>query len=488
MKQLTIWIYATLLLGCALLMPAQQNAGSTAKPAVPQLVNYSGELKGQNGRPLTGQVSVTFSLYKQQEDQAPLWTEMQDVQTDNIGHYSVMLGSTSSEGLPSIIFVGGEPRWLGVQPEGQLEQTRVLLLSVPYALKAADAETLGGLPVSAFLTTASQVQASAPAAVISAPAASANPAVTPATAPTGSGTTDFVPLWTSSTNLGNSILVQSGSTMQVNGGLELPALGAATATTGKNSQPLALTASTLNSSTGKSVAQAFQWQAEPEGNDSSSPSATLNLLFSSGGAAPTETLLRIDHQGHLLFAPGQTFPGGTVNGAEQINGHLSVSGTGFFGGNNTSGILQVTRLGNGNALTGTAEGKGAGVAGVGAIGVSGIGLNNGTGVQGQGAIAVEGNGTDLGVLGEGSTSNSFSQGVVGVGQHQGVVALAQRLPSPDFPESFRLPGAPPAKIGLPDRAPDRSRRPSAGTHRASRSDVRERSAAGYRFGSIGRNP
>jgi len=48
----------------------------------------------------------------------------------------------------------GEARWLGVQPEGQTEQPPILLLGVPYALKAGDAETWGGLPASAFVLAA----------------------------------------------------------------------------------------------------------------------------------------------------------------------------------------------------------------------------------------------------------------------------------------------------------------------------------------------
>ena len=54
------------------------------------------------------------------------------------------------DGLPLQLFATGAARWLGVQAEGQAEGPRVLLASAPYALKAADAETLGGLPVSAF--------------------------------------------------------------------------------------------------------------------------------------------------------------------------------------------------------------------------------------------------------------------------------------------------------------------------------------------------
>jgi hypothetical protein len=44
-------------------------------------------------------------------------------------------------------------RWLAVQVSGESEQPRVLLVVVPYALKAA-AETVGGLPPSAFVLAA----------------------------------------------------------------------------------------------------------------------------------------------------------------------------------------------------------------------------------------------------------------------------------------------------------------------------------------------
>src|SRR4029077_11354811 len=61
-----------------------------------------------------------------------------------------------SEGLPLELFTTGEPRWLGLQANlpKEVEQPRVLLVSVPYALKAADAETLSGLPASAFALAA----------------------------------------------------------------------------------------------------------------------------------------------------------------------------------------------------------------------------------------------------------------------------------------------------------------------------------------------
>jgi len=55
------------------------------------------------------------------------------------------------------MFASGQARGLEVQAEGQEPQPRVMLLSVPYALKAGDAQTLGGKPASAFATASSSV-------------------------------------------------------------------------------------------------------------------------------------------------------------------------------------------------------------------------------------------------------------------------------------------------------------------------------------------
>jgi hypothetical protein len=120
---------------------------------VPRLVRFAGTLKDEQGKPRTGVVGVTFAIYKEQESGAALWLETQNVQLDEQGHYTVLLGSTKSEGLPLELFSAGEPRWLGVQVNlpREVEQPRVLLVSVPYALKAADADTLGGKPLSSFV-------------------------------------------------------------------------------------------------------------------------------------------------------------------------------------------------------------------------------------------------------------------------------------------------------------------------------------------------
>ena len=186
MVRLTLYLS---LICCVLQVCAEQPAASGI---VPPVVKFGGVLTDASGKPVTGTVGVTFALYKDQEGGAPLWMETQNVQPDKTGHYSVMLGATSSHGLAGDLFVSGEPRWLGVQLQGQAEQPRTVLMSVPYALKAADAETIGGLPPSAF------VKASATSSTTGSNVSQ------PSSAITGTGTTNHVTKWLSPTKLGNS--------------------------------------------------------------------------------------------------------------------------------------------------------------------------------------------------------------------------------------------------------------------------------------------
>lgn len=135
---------------CGTMLLGQQQV-STANTLVPRLVRFSGTMKDAAGKPLSSVAGVTFALYKDQAEGAALWIETQNVQPDASGHYTVLLGASKPDGLPSDIFIGGEARWLAVQVQGQEEQPRVLLVAVPYALKAGDADTVGGLPASAFM-------------------------------------------------------------------------------------------------------------------------------------------------------------------------------------------------------------------------------------------------------------------------------------------------------------------------------------------------
>src|SRR5271170_62259 len=122
---------------------------------VPSLIQFSNVATDEGGNSLTGVVNITFSLYTSQQGGESLWAETQNnVQLDPTGHYSVQLGITKPNGVPTALFTTGEARWLGVQIAQQPEQARVLLLSVPYALKAGDAATIGGFPPSAFMLAA----------------------------------------------------------------------------------------------------------------------------------------------------------------------------------------------------------------------------------------------------------------------------------------------------------------------------------------------
>jgi hypothetical protein len=134
---------------------AASAAVASSDSVVPRLIQFSGTVKDTDGKPAANSVQLTFSLYQFEEGGSPLWVETQTVQPDSQGHYSVLLGAASPDGLPQDLFSSGSARWLGVQPAlpGAGEQPRVLLVGVPYALKAADAETLGGKPASAYVTT-----------------------------------------------------------------------------------------------------------------------------------------------------------------------------------------------------------------------------------------------------------------------------------------------------------------------------------------------
>ena len=179
-----------------------------APTAVPALVPYSGTAMSLDGKQLTGEVAITFLIFKEVQGGEPLWVETQTVSLDATGHYLVQLGASSPAGLPTTTFASGEGRWLEAQIAGQEPRPRVLLSSVPYAMKAADAETLGGVPAAEFVTRAQLAQAARDLT------AQASPLVTPFATTTGSGTTNYIPLWTSSSALGNSLLYQAGSNVE----------------------------------------------------------------------------------------------------------------------------------------------------------------------------------------------------------------------------------------------------------------------------------
>src|SRR5258708_510838 len=102
---------------------------------VPRLIRFSGT--HASDRPSSGIVGATFSIFAEEHGGTPLWSETQNIELDKEGHYNVMLGSSSNDGMPAELFAAESPRWLEVKLYSPVEavKPRVLLVSVPYALK-----------------------------------------------------------------------------------------------------------------------------------------------------------------------------------------------------------------------------------------------------------------------------------------------------------------------------------------------------------------
>lgn len=371
-------------------------AGSNS-PA--NLIRWTGSLPQETGRT----VDLTFAIYQNPTGGLALWNETQTVKVGADGRYTVLLGATLSEGLPQTLFQSGEARWIEAQtatsPAGNVtadavnatQPARILLAAVPYAFESADAETLGGRAASDYVTredlqstVVNQVQAltivgkslstiASPLPVVGTPLPIVGTSSTGGSALSGAGTSGFLPAWTASAQLGNSMIAESGTNvgigtntpatmLDVNGASTLRGAVSLLATTasiaaGVNSPVLQLSASTYSSTGKAAIPQNFVWQAASLGNNTSSPTANLALLFGSGTTSPAPTGLSIAPSGQITFAPGQTFPGtggGTLTGI--------TAGTGLSGGGSNGNVTlalsgPITTANGGTGATTAAAGR-----------------------------------------------------------------------------------------------------------------------------------
>ena len=440
MKQVYGVVVCAVLLLCSLFAQAQQTGATATDGMVPPLVNFSGVLTDINNKPLTGVTGVTFSLYKEQQGGSPLWMETQNVQPDTTGHYTVMLGSTASTGLPSSIFMTGSAHWLAVQVQGrEEEEARVLLVSAPYALKAGDAETVGGLPASAFVLAAPAAKSGTNSATSTAAVGSqSNSTAAPPASVTGSGTTNYIPKWTSSTAIGNSSLFQTGSGSSTKVGINTttPAdmldvrgqgrflvststnalLGNQNGTGAAGNGVVGLTSSTAgygvygfsNSTTGT-----------PVGVFGAAASGTGAGVSGSGGTG-------VVGASTVLASNGVAGPGGMFTGYSAVPGTSQVGFDGLhvFGGN---GDPNDTGSAGGHGIVsygGTGKAQFSGIGGNGIIAVGGAGYGdvgdgsggvftggNGSFQNGDGVDAIGGSGVGVFAMGgDGNSSNGSTQG------------------------------------------------------------------------------
>ena len=98
----------------------------------PNKLNYQGILTNSTGLPITGAVTIKFSLYDTPTGVTALWAEQQSVTLDKDGRFSVVLGSTTP--LTPGLFTG--TTYIGVKVGNDSEMPRQQLTSVAYALNA----------------------------------------------------------------------------------------------------------------------------------------------------------------------------------------------------------------------------------------------------------------------------------------------------------------------------------------------------------------
>ena len=400
-----------------------QTAASNSSPTstqVPRLIKFSGLAQDESKKPLSGVVGITFSLYKDQQGGSPLWVETQNVQVDASGHYTAMLGSASAEGVPLSLFSSGEAHWISTQVSGHAESARVLLLSVPYALKAADAETLGGLPASAFIhANPGGVAAPAGSRVSSAAAGKLAPATV-----TGSGTKNFVPLWTGTATLGNSTIYETGGKVGLGTKTpqaELDVVGSGVRGIQATVPGTQAAISGIATATSGGTTGTYGQSSDPTGNALlgvneaktggfgviGTSAATTGSSYGVYGATASTTNFAAGVAGAESATTGQVFgvagsTGSSTTGAAGVNGYESSKTGQVFGvfGSTTSATNFAAGVsGNANATTGQVYGV--------------VGVSNSTTA---GAAAVNGYepATTGGVYGvSGSTPSTSGSGVVG---------------------------------------------------------------------------
>ena len=196
MRVLSASSFVVVALSVAAVSAQSQSASSQS---VPRLINIAGVFRPADGQPAGPVATVTLSIYADQQGGAPLWQETQTIALDAQGRYSLLLGATRPDGIPAEVFGGEAAHWLGTVFEraGEVEGPRTRLTSVPYALRAAEAETLGGRPASDYqLAPSAGGAASAQAATAAEPGASNDVVL--------AGTPNFLAKYVNAADVGNS--------------------------------------------------------------------------------------------------------------------------------------------------------------------------------------------------------------------------------------------------------------------------------------------
>ena len=190
-----------------------QSAPANPTVTVPRLIQIAGAFQPVDGQPPSAVEIVTLSVYAEADGGLPVWQERQTVAIEKTtGRFTLLLGASNPAGIPAEVFASGDGQWMSLLFEraGEREQARVRIASVPYALKASDAETLGGLPASAYLRapTAAAEGGSRETSTLTSVAATAGPSLA-AVLP---GTTNFLAKYVNASDVGNSAVYETPTT------------------------------------------------------------------------------------------------------------------------------------------------------------------------------------------------------------------------------------------------------------------------------------
>ncbi len=123
---------------------------SLALAQVPQLVGYQGRLLKSDGSPESGSVAIKFSIYDAGNGGSALWTEAQSLALSD-GYYATQLGSVTA--FPSNLFAGPN-RYLEIEVGGTALAPRQQIAAVPFALVAAQANSVAGKVEATSITVA----------------------------------------------------------------------------------------------------------------------------------------------------------------------------------------------------------------------------------------------------------------------------------------------------------------------------------------------
>lgn len=146
----TVWILS--LASLFALSLASLSLVRSARAQTPELVVYTGQLTYDAGGPVQGLVELQVELFGSASMNDSLWGPFVFVDQPVYGGvFSLVLGDASSPGLASALGQSGGAAWLAFDVNGVAMTPRQQLVAVPWAMRAGNADSLGGVPAAQYL-------------------------------------------------------------------------------------------------------------------------------------------------------------------------------------------------------------------------------------------------------------------------------------------------------------------------------------------------